>query len=539
MRNLWSKGRLEAVIFLGVFGLSAYFYNGYGWNQTARYDAIWAFVEPGPYRYSFVIDDFLTDPVEGFNTGDYARNPDHTTHFYPNKPPGTSLIGVPAYFALYHGERLLGLDPLSIRSVLVNAYLIHLWVTVLPVALSAIFFFRLALHFTRRRRRALLLTCLLYGGTLMLPFSTMLWGHTTAAAFVVIALAYFVQPGWRAAMLSGVFVGLAALTDYGAAPLAVVLTLASLAVRPRGKRIAGLVFGGLGPLVVFAAYHWGAFGSSFTLASSFSPGEMLEDGRLFGLFGRIEPVVLWGLTLSSTKGLFFHMPVLVLSLYALRFAGVARGKGAGKPGGAQPIVSGPTPTFVFWGLSVATILLVLLVNASFNGWHGGLSTGPRYQIVVLPFWVLLLALLPERRGVRVALYALAAISFANMFVAAAVSPAAPETFHRSPLLFCYNTVWNALRVDLGFGPASVAGGTWPGSLHVPPDFLMRDWPTTLADPVVQRWASFNLGERLLGLRGTLSLLPALLGSLGVVVWAGRLAGRQDAEAQGGAAPSTS
>ena len=518
MVTLLRKYPLESLIFVAVFGLCAYFYNGYGWGQTARYDGIWAFVEPGELRYSFAIDDFITDPAQGLNTGDYARNPEHSPHYYSNKAPGTSLLGVPAYFALYYGERLLGLDPLSVTSVLVNAYLIHLWVTVLPVAVSAVFFFGLALRFTGNFGRSLLLTGVLYGGTLMLPFSTMLWGHTTAAAFAVIALAFFVRPGRRAAVLSGLFAGLAVLTDYAAAPLAATLLLAALATRGRRERATALFLGGLGPLAFFAAYHWVLFGTPFTLASSFSSAELVDEERLLGLFGPVNPVAAWGLTFSSARGLFFYMPVLLLSMFGLRSLEVRRGEQAHQRGLDHTI---------FWWLAAANILLIFLVNTTFNGWTGGLSTGPRYQIVALPFWVLALAALPERPWARAGLWLLAAVSFANMFAATAVSPRAPDGSPGSPLFFCYEQIWQVARADLGVDPVSLAGSSARASLHLDPPFLMREWPIGLDDPRMRRWVSFNLGERLLGLRGTLSLLPWLLGAGGVAAWAMRLAKEQD------------
>jgi hypothetical protein len=40
-----------------------------------------------------------------------------------------------------------------------------------------------------------------------------------------------------------------------------------------------------------------------------------------------------------------------------------------------------------------------------------------------------------------------------------------------------------------------------------PTFLLRDWSITLTDPLIARYSSFNLGERLLGLRGMGSLVP--------------------------------
>jgi hypothetical protein len=495
---------MQVLIFVSVFGLAAYFYNGYGWNQTARYDPIWAFVEPGPNQYSLAIDDFVVDPDAGVNTGDFALVDEEGGHYYSNKAPGTSLLGIPAYFVLYHGARLLGLDPVSVTGVLVNAYLVHLWVTVLPVALSAAFFYGLALTLARNGRRALLLTCVLYAGTLMLPFSTMLWAHTTAAAFAVVALAFFVTPGPRAGFLSGLFVGVAALTDYGAAPLALTFVVAAWIGEGGGRRLRALCLGGLGPLMAFGLYHWALFGSPLRLASSYSPADMVDEGRVFGLLGALDPRALWGLTFSPVRGMFVFMPVLVLSLIAIRYVRLSDRR-------------------QLWWLALANMLLALLLNATFNGWWGGASAGPRYQIIVLPFYVLLLTLLPEGRGIRAALYALVFVSFANMFVIAAISPMAPDAFRGSPLLFCYAKLWGVLRIDLGIDPAPVGGALSRGSLHLYPTFLMRDWAITLADPTLERWASFNLGERVLGLRGVASLLPALAWCAALGTWMSRIA----------------
>jgi hypothetical protein len=503
--------RLEALIFVFVFGLSAYFYNGYGWNQTARYDAIWAFVEPGSNRYTFRIDDFVTDPEQGLNTGDFARNPAHSEHYYSNKAPGTSLLGVPAYAFLFHVERFAGFDPVSTRGVLLNAYLINLWVTVIPLALSAVFFYHLALRFARDRHRALLVTIILYAGTLMLPFSTALWGHTTAAAFAVMAVACFVRPGRRAPVWAGLFAGLAALTDYGALPLAVSLVVAAAVASSRRERLPALLLGSMAPLMVFLLYHWALFGSPLALASSYSPETMVDQGRLMGLFGAINLRALYGLTVSASRGLFVYMPVLLLSLYALRF--VRQG-----------------PDRAFWWLAIANMLAVLLINATFNGWQGGTAAGPRYQIIALPFYGVLLAMLPNSRRVSTALYVLGGISVAHMFVLTATSPIAVGTWMGSELWFAYHKLWSALRIDLGVDPAPLAGSLSAGSIHGYPTFLMRDWTIPLTDPVLGRYAVFNLGERLLGLRGVASLLPAVAGAAGLGVWMSRIARRDQPSA---------
>jgi hypothetical protein len=105
-----------------------------------------------------------------------------------------------------------------------------------------------------------------------------------------------------------------------------------------------------------------------------------------------------------------------------------------------------------------------------------------------------------------------------MFAAAAVSPAAPDTFMHSPLLFCYERIWSVVRGALGEGLRET-------TLHLPPPFPMRDWSIALDDLRIETWVSFNLGELLLGLGDAASLVPALLGILVMATWASRLASR--------------
>lgn len=520
---------LGALLFVFVFGLNAYFYNGYGWNQTARYDPIWSFVEPGPHQYTLRIDDFITDPAAGLNTGDFARNEAHSEHYYSNKAPGTSLLGIPAYLILYHGERLIGLNPTSIQNVLINAYLIHLWVTVLPVALSALFFLALATRLTHSREQALTLSVLMYAGTLMLPFSTMMWAHTTAAAFCVMALGCFIKGDRRSLFFSGFLIGLAVLTDYGAAPAALSLVVAGWLSRERRPKVGALVMGGLGPLILFAVYHAILFGSPFRLASAYSTPDMITEGAVMGLFGRIQVGTFWGLTFGTARGLFVFMPTLLLSLVAIRQVLVP---GIRVPDAdPSPAVANPQDERrLLAGLALVNIVGALVINASFNAWQGGVTAGARYQIVALPFYGLLLAMLNDGLRWRRALLALGAISIMNMVVIASVSPMAPDALRGSPLFYSYAKAFTAIRTDLGLLPVPQPGGSLSrGSLHLYPILLMRDWGISLTDPVIARWATFNLGERLLGLRGTLSLLPAMVGFGALAIAMRRLAREEDTQ----------
>ena len=486
-----ARRRLDLALFAFVFCLAGYFHNGWGWNQTARLDPVWAFVEPGPHQGTLRIDGFLTDPEAGLNTGDWAHNPEHDPHYYSNKAPGVTLLGIPAYAAIHAVERAAGIDPTDVSPALVNVWLLNLVVTVLPVALSALFFLRLTTWLGCTLRTGVWLTALLYAGTLMLPFSTMVWAHATAAAFAVMAVTCFFLGGRGGWVASGALAGLAVLSDYGAVPVALALVGVALLDRRHRDRLVPVLAGAAAPVLVFCGYHWMLFGSPFRLASSYSTPGMLREDDVLGMFGPLRLVALWGLTFSPVRGIFFFMPVLLAAVWGVRRVRMHERS-------------------AFGGLAVAVIVAALLLNLSYNTWQGGVSAGARYQIIALPFWVALLAFLPDAARWRRVVAGLGAVSFANSFVIAAVSPMAPDARHGSPLLFAWAKLLGALRVDLGPASAPPPGGPLSrGSLHMYPTLHLRDWPIELTDPRMERFAVFNLGERTFGLDGVASLVPVL------------------------------
>src|ERR671918_2443203 len=83
---LRSNVRPEIPLFALVFGAYAYFYQAGGWNQNSRFDLTRALVEDGTSR----ID------ASHKNTGDKAKR---EGHYYCDKAPGVSWLGVPAYAA--------------------------------------------------------------------------------------------------------------------------------------------------------------------------------------------------------------------------------------------------------------------------------------------------------------------------------------------------------------------------------------------------------------------------------------------------------
>ncbi len=394
-----------------------WFHNGANANQAARLNVIFSFVEPGTAdTYTFHINRFKgCGPDRYTNTCDWANNPQYDRNFYSNKPPLPSIMGIPVYAVLYWLERGLGIDPLRTEATNVNSFIINFFVTVVPVALSSILFYLSLLTLCKQNDLvAGLGTFALYFGTLMFPFSTQLWGHTLAAAFCISGFFFLVRQPTNYESLSGLFFGLAVLCDYTTA-LTVAVVFIYMVMRRNPRSLARFCLGGLFPALIFAGYHKICFGSFFMPASIYSNPLFLSTnaaGGLFDFFGFKQAV--FGLTFSSYRGLFWYMPVLCLFPLGLLVTG--------KLGKYR---------WVPW-LALANIILFFVLNVSFNGWHGGWSTGPRYQIVGLQWYIILAAVgithlqLPRPWIVTIPGALMLAFSVSNMLIAATVSTSSPN-----------------------------------------------------------------------------------------------------------------
>ena len=93
----------EIVLFLLLLLCFAYFFPRWAdWNQNSRFDLVLAIVDQG----TFAIDDYYQ------NTGDYAF---FEGHYYSDKAPGTSFLGVPFYWVFTHLAKLAPVDHLIVR----------------------------------------------------------------------------------------------------------------------------------------------------------------------------------------------------------------------------------------------------------------------------------------------------------------------------------------------------------------------------------------------------------------------------------------
>ncbi len=148
--------RPEVALFALVLGACMYFYQAGGWNQNSRFDLVRAMVEDRSIR----IDRFVR------NTGDLARR---DGHFYCDKAPGLSWLGVPPY-AVVHA--LAGSARPTPSYLAWSAWLATVVAVAIPSAIAAVFLALLLAAFGVRAGPA-------YGAAAAWSLATLAWPYGT------------------------------------------------------------------------------------------------------------------------------------------------------------------------------------------------------------------------------------------------------------------------------------------------------------------------------------------------------------------------
>jgi hypothetical protein len=559
--------RNEGLLLASTFVAFAWFHQGGQWNQNVRFALVRAIVEEG----SFFIDSHLVYlPTSA--TGERLRRPPvqrgefefqgktyalgwiqaggglvpisgtaspgatvidagissvsgdiayHDGHFHPNKAPGPSFIAVPAYFALYHVERALGLDPDEWKTLTVNVWLTSVLTVALLSALGIVLFHRLALRVSDGDERAAAIAALtLAFGTMFFPYGTMLFEHNLIAVALLAAwyLAYRAKETAGDArgrlVLAGLCAGFAPISNYiMVVPVLMIGAYVLSARKPNGWLWLGL--GLLGPFMLICLYNAVAFGSPFASNYSYMNPGFVERGSAFlGVFGTPRPGVLATILFSPFRGLFVTSPVLVMGVVGL--VGLWRNERLR----ADAL------------LCIGVCVFFVLFNSTFNGWHGGWAVLPRYLGPAMPFLALPIVL-AYRQLPRVTVV-LAAVSAATMLVITAVDAQAPVgissvatapgreqwtynplTEYELPLMFTGRATPLLREVErLGGDPRILA--TIEGPVSANPIGVYEGGYYQRFGPESPQpgWNSFNVGE-LFAPNSLLSLLPLILFSGGL------------------------
>jgi hypothetical protein len=456
-----SSWRVLALVLLSA----SYFYQSSGHNEAARFDQIRSVAEHGEWW----IDRFAR------NTGDVIQA---NEHIYPNKAPGTTLLGLIPWKLLRASAGVLPLP--EVEQLVLVTWGLTVLLSALPTSLISI----LILRFLARAGWSVpeaTLASLGYGlGTIAFPWATVFFSHQLAAFFAFAAFYLVWREPWATGRsrgrlvrltLAGLLLGFLPVIEYpGAIASGLIGLYALLKVGPRaiGPVVCGAVIG----LMPLPLYNQMALGSASVLSYSF-----YKDGSAFpahqrGIAGvswpRLE--VLGEITFRAQRGLFHANPWLAF-LVATPFL--------------VPRLRVPARELALAG---AILLGFLLFNAGFGDsiiyWGGAFSFGPRHILIAVPFAVLLAAVPLRVRALAPVMAVLIVPTMLLMLVASAIDPRLPYE-PREPFSDFYLPLY-----------ARGLLSTYP-------------WPTFGETTLFGSTGAFNLG-RALGLPRDLEVLPLCL-----------------------------
>ena len=370
------------------------------------------------------------DPYVGWSD-DWAQTPDG--HYYSNKAPGPALVAYP--FMLVHDRLFPPADPRKPYSLTVKVLLCIL-LQILPFAwFSALALNLLAERGVSRAGQTFAALALFFGNTAD-PFMMVYFGHGLAAWLLVACLVAFAR---RRFFWVGMTFGWALLSEFSVALLLLPLALSLLELMGRRDRLRAtglVVLGGLLPGLLWAWYHQSCFGGVLTIAQQFQNPRFVEKtvsprgslGAVIGLWP--SPAILWEVLFGARRGLLFTQPWVLL---------------------VAPLLALWRPRSVPRALGIfATVGLVefIWMNASFSGWHGGDTAGPRYLGVILPPVALAAGFFHDRaprwlRGIGWALLGVAVSLNALIFAWSSLIP------EREPAMWPYfwRWAWHSTRTE--------------------------------------------------------------------------------------------
>lgn len=300
--------------------------------------------------------------IDGYPLG--TDQAERDGHVYSDKAPGQPLFAIPAYAAY---RALGGESARHFRQVdNLGLWTVTLWCCVLPAALLILLIARAAARVDSRASAPVAVA--LVFGTMILPFSTVLFGNILAATLAFAAWLLVTDPvptRGRLAM-SGLLVGFAVLTEYTLALVAGAL-LVHVIVWHRRRAVA-FVAGAAPAVVALLTYQWLAFGAPLNF--SYSHSTFGARTRELGVEA-LHPSLISNTvkTLVGERGLFVVNPVTALAIVGLALllrssAGIVRS------------------SYVVAAVSIAS---GLAVQFNWSNPTGGDSPGPRYTVATLAF----------------------------------------------------------------------------------------------------------------------------------------------------------
>jgi len=347
-----------------------------GTNARSRGATLLALVEEG----SFQIDRYLSLTV------DWAQTPDG--HFYSNKAPGPVFLALP-FFWVVDQVQTWGVadrqqrDVIREQSINGNLRFLSLLLQLLPWLLVVGLWYRELENLKVSSTTRIIFLCAVLFANTSAVFMNTFFGHGLAAIWMLLLF----WAVWKQRFaLAGFCFGWAALCDYGATvyavPLAVLAMRAGLRRHSLVTDCARIAAGAALPAVLWVSYHGAIFGGPLSLPYRYQNPIFVDMAhqsvQLWGVLGLPSPAILVQLLFGTFRGMLWTQPWVMLLIAVLVVVRAGKATAPLARDLVQAILTG--------------FLLLLLMNASFGGWHGGASPGPRYLAPGLALFAIALAL---------------------------------------------------------------------------------------------------------------------------------------------------
>jgi len=377
-----------------------------GTNARSRGATLLALVEEG----SFQMDRYLSLTV------DWAQTPDG--HFYSNKAPGPVFLALPVFWAVDRVQTW-GVadrqqrDVIREQSINGNLRFLSLLLQLLPFLLVVGLWYRELENLkVSSATRTLFLCAVLFSNTAAVFMNTF-FGHGLAAVWMLLLF----WAVWKQRFaLAGFCFGWAALCDYGAAVYAVPLAVVAVRVGLRRHSLVGdcarIAAGAVLPATIWVVYHGAIFGGPLSLPYRYQNPVFVDMAhqsvQLWGVLGLPSATILVELIFGSFRGMLWTQPWVLLLIAALVFVRASKA--------ATPLARDLVQAVV------AGFALLLLMNASFGGWHGGASPGPRYLAPGLVLFAIAMGMRADafKKNLQLSLAVLVGISAVFALVALSV-----------------------------------------------------------------------------------------------------------------------
>lgn len=371
---------LFVTFYLGYLCLTTYIIH---FASNRYYDLTFAIVDEGR----------LTIDTYQANTADKAF---YQGHFYTAGLPGPALLGVPIYWAFKQLLPVSGINARSFDQVgesqlrfymnmqgisntvplgyepgyyFLSSLILNILLLEPIAALAVVLVYLIALHLGFDWRTAMF-GAVMYGAASTAPFfATAYYSHAFAATFVLgavyAALRWAEQRRRRDMLLTAVLLGCGFTMEYVVAVAILVLGVFLLFQRPRGTDILLACSAGCVSLLPLVGYNLAVYGTPFASPHQYVVVQSFQQIHSQGFLGMTWPraETLWQLSFGPKRGIFGYAPILLLTPIGAWNA-LRHGSNRSR-----------------WIVLLSIFIGAYLYNASYIGWEGGATVGPRFMFI--------------------------------------------------------------------------------------------------------------------------------------------------------------